>query len=89
MAKKVKSECPFTPAKGKFIAQEVEVASKDGIIIPDSLKQKRMVVLESALEGVEVGDQLVIDAASAFQIVEGGKTYWIFGQNDYCAKWKN
>lgn len=85
---KPKVKCPFEPAKGKFIAEEIVVQSKDGILLPDSLKQKRMVVLESALEGVEVGDQLVIDAQTAFQVVHEMKTYWIFGQNDYCAKWK-
>ena len=85
---KQKVKCPFEPAKGKFIAEEVVVQSKDGILLPDSLKQKRMVVLESAVEGVEAGDHLVIDAGAHLQVEHEGKKYWIFGQNDYCAKWK-
>lgn len=85
---KPKVESPFVPAPGKFIAQEIVVESKESILLPESLKPKRMMVLESALEGVEKGDHLVIDAAQAFQIVHDTKTYWIFGQNDYCAKWK-
>lgn len=83
-----KSECPFEPAKGKFIAKEVVISQENGILLPDSLKQRRMEVLESALEGVEAGDQLVIEAGSVFKIMHEGNEYFIFGQNDYCAKWK-
>lgn len=85
---KAKVTCPFEPAKGKFIAEEMTVSQENGILLPDSLKQRRMVVLDSALEDVKVGDQLVIEASSVFKITHEGKEYFVFGQNDYCAKWR-
>lgn len=85
--KKGKKQCPFEPAKNRFICQEMIVESKGGIDLPESLKQKRMVVLSSALDGVKEGDQLVIEASSVFMIEHEEEKYYVLGEKDYCAKW--